>query len=330
MKLFKVILLIFIVTPIFCQDTLTQKIPFFQPSEKYNQSRFIYASAFGGVSYLSFSYGLYNSWYKGFDKTNFHLFNDWGEWKNMDKAGHVFSGYFQSHLTYQGAKWTGLDEHKCVNIGVITGMLFQTTIEVMDGFNEEWGFSIPDISANILGLSVFYSQQKIWKEQRITLKESSWPAEYNNGIIYSTNQLATTSEKERAEKLFGTSWGEKVLKDYNVQTYWASVNMKSFLGEESSWPGWLNLAVGYGAGNLYGGFENKWQDANGNEFDLSNKKRYHQYYLALDYDLRKIKPKNHFLSTVLNVLDLYKFPAPAIEYNTIDGFKLHLMLGIGI
>lgn len=330
MNIIRVVLLLLFFSSVYSQDSLQQKLPFFKPSEDYNKKRFIYVSSFGGISYLSFSYGLYNSWYKNFDKSGFHLFNDGGEWKNMDKAGHVFSGYFQSHLTYQGTKWTGLSENKCVNIGVITGMLFQSTIEVMDGFNEKWGFSVPDISANILGLSVFYSQQKLWKEQRIVLKESSWPTIYDNTVITSSDKLSVTSEKERAEDLFGSSWGERALKDYNVQTYWASVNMKSFLGESSAWPSWLNLAVGYGAENLYGGYENKWVSEEGHSFDLSTKKRYSQFYFALDYDLRKIKPKNHFLSTVLNVLDLYKFPAPAIEYNTLDGFKFHLMLGMGI
>lgn len=314
-----------------CQDTLSKKLAFFEPSDIYNKKRFTYAVALGGISYLSFSYGLYNSWYRDFDKRSFHLFNDWAEWNNMDKAGHIFSGYFQSHLTYQGAKWTGLSENKCINIGVITGMLFQSTIEIMDGFNQEWGFSLPDMSSNIVGLGVFYSQQKWWHEQRITLKESSWPGKYSNEIIHSnTNPVTFTTEKERAEKLFGTSWGEKALKDYNVQTYWASINPKSFLGQDSRWPSWLNIAIGYGAGNLFGGFENRWIDSSGNGFDYSEKKRYRQYYLALDYDLRKIKPKNHFLSSILNVLDLYKFPAPAIEYNTSEGFKLHLMLGLGI
>lgn len=330
MKIFK--LWILTLLPLFAQaqDSIEAKLPFFKPSPVYNKTRFTYATAFGATSYLAFSYGLYNSWYRDYEKRSFHLFDDAKEWKQMDKAGHVFSAYFQSHLTYQGSHWTGLEENKCINIGLLSGFLFQSTIEVMDGFNEEWGFSLSDMTANLAGLTVFYAQQKKWGEQRITLKESSWPGVYSTATIASTNGLAFTSEKERALDLFGTSWGERVLKDYNVQTYWASVNVSSFLGDAAAWPDWLNLAVGYGAGNLYGGFENKWTTDAGHTFDLTSKKRYRQYYLALDYDLRKIKVKNHFLKTVFHVLDLYKFPAPAIEYNTLDGFRFHLLYGINL
>ncbi len=116
-----------------------------------------------------------------------------------------------------------------------------------------------------------------------------------------------------------------MLKDYNVQAYWASINIKSF-APNSSWPSWLNVALGYGADNMYGGFENKWTDKNGVQFDLSSLKRQRQFYLALDYDLRKINIKNHSLKALLNTLNIYKFPAPAIEYNTVEGFKFHLLL----
>lgn len=326
MKKFKYgLLLLFVMLSafqIFSQDTITNSLPFFKPSPVFNQKRFNYALGFSVVSYAGFSYGLYNSWYKGFDRTKFHLFDDFGEWQNMDKGGHIFSGYFQSHLTYQGAKWTGLPENKCINAGVISGFLFQSTIEVFDAFNEKWGFSLSDMGANLVGLSTFYFQQKYWGEQRITLKESSWPVAYSDTKIYSTDGLKFTTEKERAHDLFGSDWGAQLLKDYNVQTYWASINIASFT--KNACPKWLNVAVGYGAGNLFGGYKNEWE--NDGFFYQYNKERFSQYYIALDYDLRKIKVKNHFLSSVFKVLDLYKWPAPAIEYNTLEGWKFHLML----
>ncbi|MFM2392163.1 MAG: hypothetical protein RLZZ546_140, partial [Bacteroidota bacterium] len=234
-------------------------------------------------------------------------------------------GYFQSLLIYQGTRWTGLSENKSIWTGIIASTMFQSTIEIMDGYSDQWGFSIGDVVANTVGLSAFYFQQKYWKEQKITLKESSWPRTYEDTKFKSIDGKTEISLRERAEKLYGKSWGEKALKDYNVQIYWASFNPRIFSDRWSKWPSWLNFSVGYGADNLYGGFNNKFE-VNGSSFDLSQLKRQRQIFLALDYDLRKIKSKSHFLKTVLNVLNIYKFPAPAIEYNSQEGMKFHLML----
>jgi len=96
------------------------------------------------------------------------------------------------------------------------------------------------------------------------------------------------------------------------------------LGEDNHWPEWLNLAIGYGAANLYGGFSNEWS-SEAESYSYLPDKRYRQYYLALDYDLRKIIKKKAALNAILQVLNLYKWPAPAIEYNTLEGFKFHLL-----
>ncbi|MBK7008934.1 MAG: DUF2279 domain-containing protein [Saprospiraceae bacterium] len=306
------------------QDTLSQPTSFMASAPNYHQTRFIYASSLAGVTYAGFSIGLYNSWYKNYDQSNFHFFNDNREWNQVDKAGHLFSAYFQSHFFYRGAKWTGSSENKSIYLGLLGGLLFQSTIEVMDGFSHDWGFSAGDMTANVLGLSGFYFQQKYWGEQKITIKENSWPVAYGNQQIPSVSGQSSTTLKERTDQLFGSSALEKALKDYNVQTYWASFNIHSFLAKGNKWPEWLNLAVGYGAGNLYGGFANSWQ-AGGETYQYKTNERYRQFYLALDYDLRMIFKKKPYLNAVMHILDLYKWPAPALEYNTLNGFSFHLM-----
>ncbi len=182
------------------QDSINN-LPFFKASPVYNKKRFVYSASFGGAAYVAFSYGFYNSWYKNYPQSKFHLFNDMGEWNQMDKAGHVFSGYFQSLFCYNGAKWTGLSENKSIITGLLAGTLFQTTIEVMDGFSTEWGFSLGDIGANTIGLSAFYLQQKWWQDQRITLKESAWPRNYPNQVFTGSDGKTKTSLQERAAKL---------------------------------------------------------------------------------------------------------------------------------
>ena len=85
---------------VFGQDTLKSKPSFFEGSDVYNGRRFMAASALGATTYAAFSVGLYNSWYKNYNQGSFHFFNDAGEWNQVDKAGHVFSAYFQSHFFF--------------------------------------------------------------------------------------------------------------------------------------------------------------------------------------------------------------------------------------
>jgi len=98
---------------------------------------------------------------------------------------------------------------------------------------------------------------------------------------------------------------ENLIKDYNGQTYWASVNIYSFLKKDSKFPKWLNVAVGYGAEGMIGSYSNPQ--------DLPHYDRYRQYYLSLDIDFTRIPTKSKFLRTILNGLSFIKFPMPAIE-----------------
>ncbi|MBC7884801.1 MAG: DUF2279 domain-containing protein [Saprospiraceae bacterium] len=298
---------------------------FFVPSDTLNKTRFNTALAFSAATYAGFSIGLYNIWYKKFDQEPFHLFNDWGEWNHMDKAGHVHTAYLQGVLCFKGAKWTGLDKKKSLLTGVIFGTLFQSTIEAMDGFSSKWGFSIPDMAANLAGTGIFASQQHFWDDQRISIKISSIPVNHPKTTIISENGHAVSSPDERAQMLFGTNYFERFLKDYNAQTYWASVNVHAFLHEGNRWPEWLNVAFGYGAENMYGGYKNKWEE-DGALFSLGDTKypRYYQFYIGMDIDLPKLHPKNPFLKTICSVFNIFKIPSPALEINTQGEIKFHL------
>ena len=307
------------------QIATSASISFFEPSPTYHKTRFWTVTGIGTLAYTGFSIGFYNAWYGQYPQSSFHLFNDVSEWRGIDKAGHIYGGYLQSLLCYKGARWTGLSENKAILTGALCGTLFQATIEVFDGFSTKWGFSLADIAANSVGVASFVAQQKLWHEQRITIKESVWPVSYNNDPILSTDGGSTTNLKIRTDDLYGKSWGEKALKDYNVQTYWASFNVHSFLPDGNKWPQWLNVALGYGAGGMYGGFENKWEEG-GQTFDANQQfKRYSQFYIGLDYNLTKIKTSSPFIKSALSVLDIVKWPAPALEINTKGEVIFHLV-----
>lgn len=302
-----------------------QKPGFFTPADTFHASRFYTALGFSAATYTGFSIGLYHAWYKGYNTGSFHLFNDWGEWKHMDKIGHVYTAYIQANLCYKGAKWTGLNKKHSMMTGLICGGLFQTTIEVMDGFSDKWGFSIPDVASNFLGLGIFATQQWIWDEQYFTIKVSSLPQSYSNHLITSVDGVSQTSLNIRAKDLYGSSFAEKFLKDYNSQVYWLSFSPTSFIKNQAYWPEWLNIALGYGAGNLYGGYENTW-DNNGKMYILNQNDfpRYSKFYIGFDVDLTKIRVKNQAVKTLFSAINIFKIPSPAIEINTLGQIHFHL------
>lgn len=255
---------------------------------------------------------LNKAWYADYPKESFHFFDDRKEWNQMDKAGHVWTAYHVSRVSSGMWKWAGLSERQSVIWGGVSAVLYQSIIEIQDGFSAEWGFSVGDMEANVIGAGMFMFQQLKWKEQRIQIKLSYWPYDYPTGL------------NTRRDQLFGKGIAERILKDYNSQTYWLSGNVHSFF-KNSKWPAWLNVAIGYGSEGMLGGMENKWTDKNGTGFDRSDIPRIRKFYLSPDIDLTKIKTKSKFLRSAFYVLSMVKIPAPAIELNSKGKFKAYVL-----
>ncbi|HMQ05814.1 MAG TPA: DUF2279 domain-containing protein [Saprospiraceae bacterium] len=318
--------LLLVILPFFIMGQETKK-SFFEPSDSIDSNRLYWASATAFVGYSSASIALYHAWYKQFPRSRFQFFNDMREWRNVDKAGHLFASYFQSDYGYHIAKWTGLKKSDALWVALATGGLFQTIIEIMDGFSAEWGFSIADFSANLMGIGVFIGQEKLWDEQKIRIKFSISPQTYSRELISSQNGQATSSLYDRSRSLFGQSGIERWLKDYNGHTYWMSLNIKSiFLQHQNTFPDWINLAIGYGASNMFGGFRNTWQE-NGHTFSVSPLEfpRYSSVYLSPDIDLSRLNVKSQFFKTLLGALNIQKIPAPAVEVTTRGQVFFHIL-----
>lgn len=303
------------------------KLAFLSPADTFHKGRFWAAAGAGTLIYGGFAYGLYQSWYRNYDLTGFHTFNDLLEWQQMDKAGHLFTTHFEANLLYCGARWAGVPPKTAAWTAAGSALWLQTTIEVMDGFSAKWGFSWSDMAFNVAGAGLFVGQEYLWGEQRILLKVSSELGKtYPDAPLSNADGTHTTTVARRASALYGSSFGEQFIKDYNAQTIWASVNIRAFAGSRSKWPAWLNLAFGYGAENMFGGFENSWSDPeSGARFSLSPEAfpRYRQYYLSLDIDLSRIKTRSSVLKTLFRCINYVKIPAPALELNGLGELKGH-------
>ena len=277
---------------------------FFKSSTQYNPGRvngvIITESAIGTITTI----GLQYLWYKKFPHSKFHFFNDNAEWLNVDKVGHATTAYniaaFQSNLM----RWGGIRSGTAALIGTLTGLGFMTMIEVMDGHSAKWGFSKGDMLANIAGCVLFEGQQLLWHEQRISLKYSY------HGTLFPQYYPAE----------LGSNLPQRMLKDYNGQSYWLSFNIASFLPASDHFPRWLNATVGYGAEGMIGAMKNP------DEIDgrpIPSFRRYRQFYFSFDTDLYRIDGLSPLASSLLEVNRLIKTPAPALEWNEVQGFVFH-------
>jgi len=295
-KKFLFLLFVFLCTVSYSQN----KSSFFQKSDSLNMHRrnTVYITEAVGATVVLI--GLNQLWYADYPRSNFHFLNDNNSWMQMDKFGHAFSAYFIGKMGMDILAWSGESKKNQLIYGATLGFVFLTTIEVLDGFSEEWGFSTGDIAANALGTGLLIGQELLWNEQRIQYKYS----------------FHTTIYAENNPNKLGENTLQQILKDYNGQTYWFSVNIWSFF-KESKIPKWLNIAVGYSANGLPE-----------NSYDFSTRplqpfESYRQFFASIDVDLTKIKTNSAFLKTVFNVFNVIKIPAPAIEYRSNGTFKFH-------
>jgi hypothetical protein len=297
--------LIFACFPSFSQnDSLNSK----RVETTLNSKRLALVLGGEAILYGGFMVGLNSLWYKDFPKSDFHFFNDNKEWLQMDKIGHVATAYYVGKLGINVLDWTGMKHRNAVILGGSLGSIFLTSIEILDGYSSEWGFSNGDIIANTSGSLLVIAEELLWCEQRVALKFSFSPSRYAK---YRPN-------------LLGANFQESLIKDYNGQTYWLSANIASFLKKETCFPKWLNVALGYGVDGMLGGEFNPETNSNGDL--LPSFKRSRQYYLSFDIELSRLKTKSAFLNTALKTIGFIKFPAPALEFREGSGFKGHWLM----
>lgn len=269
-----------------------------------NKKRLHYVVAGESVLFASSLYALNNLWYKDYPRSSFHFFNDNREWQQMDKLGHATTSCTIGAFGYKTLKWCGVENNKAIWLGGSLGSVYLLTIEVLDGLSSQWGFSLGDFTANTFGSVVFMSQQFAWNEQRIPFKWS-----YHHTVF-----------PDYRPDLLGSNSAQEWLKDYNGQTYWLSGNISSFLNKDSRFPKWLNLAVGYGAEGMIGANSNP-PVHNGQVMPYYD--RYRQFYISPDINFMRIPTKSKLLKIAFFALNILKFPAPALEFNTQHKVKFH-------
>lgn len=256
---------------------------------------------------LSISTGLFSAgtlitlqqaWYADYNTGRFHFFNDNHEWFQMDKAGHVYSTYQSARLLMEACNWAGFNRKTRYMLGAGAGFVFMTGIEILDGYSRGWGYSWGDQLADGLGTGMAVAQDLLWEEQRLQLKLSYAPsglAKYNPALL-------------------GRNFQEQLLKDYNGQTYWLSINPASFFTKEKSLRTALSIAIGYSARGMLGAVNNN-KAALQPDGTLIAVQRERLCLLSLDLDLRKLPIRSRFVKSILSAVQIVKIPAPTLQFS---------------
>ncbi|WP_026261006.1 DUF2279 domain-containing protein [Spirosoma luteum] len=268
-----------------------------------NKGRFIGVVVSTAAFYTITMLVLRKQWYK--KRVPFHTFNDNREWLQMDKVGHVATAYCMSRGGYELMRWSGVDERASILTGGLLALLFQTTLEVYDGHAKEWGFSNGDMLANVAGTALFMGQQFGAGQQVVSMKYG----------------FRKTIFPPYRPNLLGKTTGQQMLKDYNGQQYWLSVNLASVLPVGERFPRWLNLDVGYSGSGMIGGHENPVVvDADGKEVKFT---RYRQFFISPDADFSRIGTFSPSLQRFVGTVQFFKIPAPSLEFSRTKGLRFH-------
>jgi len=298
---------IFVFLFIICFCSVSYGQSFFENAKYFNKKRTVFISATTIGLWSGSISGLYYVWYKDFEKSKFHTFNDSKEWQQMDKIGHSITSYQLSRTTADLFKWGGVNSKRAIMIGSVYSFSYLLSFELLDAYNKNWGFSWSDIGANTTGVLLYGAQDYFWNKQFIKPKFSfhgSGLAQYRPEILGSNNVVS-------------------LLKDYNGQTYWLSFNPVSMIKSDFKFPKWLNLSLGYSINNQLIGDGGIFVSTENNQ-QLSFAP-YRQYYLSMDIDWEEVPVKSKALKLLFRGLNFVKIPFPAIEFSKagIKGYGLY-------
>lgn len=217
----------------------------------------------------------YNSWWKG-ELTKFHFKDDFNQVLNADKFGHAYFSFLISDLLSRSLLWVGVNESSALVWGGAGSLIFQTYVEIEDGFRPSLGFSISDWISNAMGAFLPYARSRFDFLKAVNFKISMFPSE---------------KFKSGAHRF--------IVDDYESLYFWLSFDVSKFWKTEffSQWfIDFFDVAVGYGVKQI------DWR-GNGKV----------EIFLSIDYDLSKIPTNIWLLRQIFQMLGYYHFPSPTLR-----------------
>jgi len=250
-------------------------------NEKVNTGRLILVGSTLTLSMVTIHIYQQNGWWKD-NRAPFHFEEDLVYGLNVDKFGHFFGATLMEFALSKTLVWANVSEQSALYLGSAGALLFQTYVEVEDGFST-WGFDRVDFASDLAG--------------------SLWPiARYHIPSLRYVDMKLSYHPSSLLGKPGGTGFkGQKhlMIDDYEGQTIWFSLKVGQLLPSQirSIWPEFLGLSLGYGVREVVG------------------PNPYRVYFLAPDIDATKIiPPSTPFLKTLGEALNFVHLPLPAVQF----------------
>ncbi len=220
-----------------------------------------------------------NAWWKT-ARAPFHFEEDLIYARNIDKIGHLYGANVLTFVFSKSLEWANFSESRALLWGAIGSTLFQTYIEVEDGFSAYWGFDRVDFASDVVG-----AWYPVLQHHLPVLKDFNFRFSYlpkNPG-----SQGAIPGQTHT------------VFDDYEGQTLWLTLTMKHLLPRSVAmyWPEFLCISIGTAVR------------------DNLTPNRYLVWYISPDLDMTKIIPQDTaFLKLLGEALNFIHFPMPAIRF----------------
>ncbi len=244
-------------------------------SETVDKNKLLIIAGATSAAFI-YGYAIQNTiWWKG-TKSNFHVnFNqDWTYAHGSDKFGHFFFGTLITSTYSKLFQWSGMSKRKSLFYGALVSFSYQTFIEIRDGFSKDYGFSPGDFTANLLGALYPNLQELYPRLKSFNFKISYFPSER---FKHGSNRY--------------------LIDDYESTYNWLSIKLSSILpsGYSNYIPKFVALALGHSVKKL------------------NTSGVHHEFYISLDWDFTHVKTSNPILGLLLNFINKYHLPAPAVK-----------------
>jgi hypothetical protein len=193
----------------------------------------------------------------------------------QDYMLHITASYQASQVAALAWEWACTPPMTAAWLGAATAFAIGLPKKIVDGFHGT-GFETAKNLANAAG-SLLPVAHRRWKTTRaVSLKAWYWPsAEFRHRTPGSEPQL---------------------LSDYAGQRYYLSINPARTGAQPSWWPRWVGVAVGHSTTAWASGFPPQ-----------------HEWYAALDLELRGLPVPASWWPRLAAVLDQVHFPAPGLR-----------------
>ncbi|MCB0820406.1 MAG: DUF2279 domain-containing protein, partial [Bacteroidetes bacterium] len=140
---------------------------------------------------------------------------------------------------------------------------------------------------------------------------------FGGQILLLRYSFMNTPEPNIRPDLLGKTQTERMLKNYNGQTYWISFPLKKMLAPNSGFPDWLCLSAGHSISGYSNADGTAPVNLCGDPF--YNSRSSHEWKLSLDIDLSRIKWRSRFWKAFTSTVRWIKIPAPVLSFNAKNG-----------